>query len=236
MIRNILIIAILAGLAAVFVSLFWNFGSSDTLSPLATHYANNGAEEVGAPNLVTSVIVTYRGLDTLGEVTILFLVAAIVSFFLKTEENEEKENSPKRETSEIILTASRLLMPIVLLFGIYVFVNGHSTPGGGFQGGAIVATAFVLMLMANPRFQINHRIIATVESVSGISFVAIGVLGILLAGGFLDNKILPLGTFGKLFSAGSIPIIYSLVGLKVGSELSNILSNFQGIQMKNYKQ
>ena len=51
-----------------------------------------------------------------------------------------------------------------------------------------------------------------------------------MAGGFLDNKILPLGTFGKIFSAGAIPIIYSLVGLKVGSELSNILSNFQGVQ------
>ena len=143
MIRNILIIAILAGLATVFVSLFWNFGSSDTLTPLATHYANNGVEEVGAPNLVTSVIVTYRGLDTLGEVTILFLVAAIVSFFLKTENTNKEENSPKRETSEIILTASRLLMPIVMVLGIYVFVNGHLTPGGGFQGGAIVATSNV---------------------------------------------------------------------------------------------
>ena len=119
-----------------------------------------------------------------------------------------------------------------MVLGIYVFVNGHLTPGGGFQGGAIVATSFVLMLMANPRFEINHRIIATVESVSGIAFVFIGVLGILLGGGFLDNKILPLGTFGNLFSAGAIPIIYSFVGLKVGSELSNILSNFQGIQMK----
>jgi len=230
MIRNFFILIILAGLAAVFVSLFWNFGSSDTLSPLAEHYANNGADEVGAPNLVTSVIVTYRGLDTLGEVTILFLVAAIVSFFLKT--GKQEESAPKRESSEIILTASKLLMPIVMVMGIYVFINGHLTPGGGFQGGAIVASSFVLMLMANPRFEINHRIIAIVESVSGMAFVFIGVLGILLAGGFLDNKILPLGNYGEIFSAGAIPIIYSLVGLKVGSEISNILSNFQGVQMK----
>ncbi|NOR74431.1 MAG: DUF2105 domain-containing protein [Draconibacterium sp.] len=229
MIRNIFIIAIVAGLAAIFVTLFWNFGASDTLTPLATHYANNGAEEVGAPNLVTSIIVTYRGLDTLGEVTILFLVASIISFFLKREKTE-KEKSPKRETSEIMITASKLLMPIVMVLGIYVFINGHLTPGGGFQGGAIIATSFVLLLMANPDFNINHKIISTIESISGISFVLIGVLGILLAGGFLDNKILPLGTFGKIFSAGAIPIIYTFVGLKVGSELSNILSNFQGVQ------
>jgi multicomponent Na+:H+ antiporter subunit B len=229
MIRNLFIIAILAGLAAVFVSLFWNFGDSTTLTPLATHYATNGADEVGAPNLVTSIVVTYRGFDTLGEVTILFLVASIVSFFLKREK-VQTDIAPKRETSEIILTASRLLVPIVMVLGIYVFINGHLTPGGGFQGGAIIATAFVLLLMANPEFNINHKIIATVESVSGISFVLIGVFGILLAGGFLDNKVLPLGTFGKIFSAGAIPLIYSFVGLKVGSELSNILSNLQGIQ------
>ncbi|MEN8115951.1 MAG: Na(+)/H(+) antiporter subunit B [Bacteroidota bacterium] len=229
MIRNFFVLVLLAGLAAVFVSLFWNFGESESLTPLATHYANNGAEEVGAPNLVTSVVVTYRGLDTLGEVTILFLVAAIVSFFLKREKTE-KEQAPQRETSEIILTASRLLVPIVMVLGIYIFINGHLTPGGGFQGGAVIATSFVLMLMANPRFEVNHRIIATVESISGIAFVFIGVLGILLAGGFLDNKILPLGNFGDILSAGAIPVIYSFVGLKVGSELSNILSNFQGVQ------
>ncbi len=175
MIRNFLIIAILAGLATIFASLFLNFGASDTLSPLATHYANNGAAEVGAPNLVTSIIVTYRGLDTLGEVTILFLVAAIVSFFLKRVKTE-KEQSPKRESSEIIITASKLLVPVVMVLGVYVFVNGHLTPGGGFQGGAIIATSFVLLLMANPNFKVNHRVISTVESVSGIAFVFIAEL------------------------------------------------------------
>lgn len=229
MIRNFFILLILAGLSAIFVSLFWNFGSSETLAPLAEHYANNGAQEVGAPNLVTSVVVTYRGLDTLGEVTILFLVASIVGFFIKTNGNK-KEEEPTHETSEIILTASRLLVPIAMVLGIYIFINGHLTPGGGFQGGAVIATAFVMLLMANPKFEINHKIIAAVESISGIIFVVVGVLGVLLAGGFLDNKILPLGQFGHLFSAGAIPIIYSFIGLKVGSELSNILSNFQGIQ------
>ena len=96
--------------------------------------------------------------------------------------------------------------------------------------GAIIATAFILLLMTYPDYEINHKAISIIESVSGISFVMIGVLGILLAGGFLDNKILPLGTFGNILSAGAIPIIYSLIGLKVGSELSNILSNFQAVQ------
>jgi multicomponent Na+:H+ antiporter subunit B len=229
MIRNFFIIVIIAGLAAIFANLFWNFGSSDTLSPLAEHYANYGAEEVGAPNLVTSVVVTYRGLDTLGEVTILFLVASIIGFFLKKNTTDD-EIPAKRESSEILKSASRLLVPIVVVLGVYVFINGHLTPGGGFQGGAIIATAFILLLMTYPDYEINHKVIAAIESVSGIAFVLIGVLGILLAGGFLDNKILPMGTFGNILSAGAIPIIYSLIGLKVGSELSNILSNFQAVQ------
>jgi multicomponent Na+:H+ antiporter subunit B len=229
MIRNFFIIVIIAGLAAIFVNLFWNFGSSETLTPLAEHYANYGAEEVGAPNLVTSVVVTYRGLDTLGEVTILFLVASIIGFFLK-KGKEDGEKPSKREASEILKSASRLLVPIVMVLGVYVFVNGHLTPGGGFQGGAIIATAFILLLMTYPDYELNHKAIAIIESISGISFVLIGVLGILFAGGFLDNKILPMGTFGNILSAGAIPIIYSLIGLKVGSELSNILTNFQAVQ------
>lgn len=229
MIRNFFILILLAGLTAVFVSLFIDFGNSETLTPLAKHYADNGAQEVGAQNLVTSVVVTYRGLDTLGEVTILFLVASIIGFFLK-KNNADEEKFEKRESSEILKSASRLLVPIVMVLGIYVFINGHLTPGGGFQGGAIIATAFILLLMTYPDYEINHKIVAIVESLSGMTFVFIGILGIVLAGGFLDNKIIQLGTFGKLLSAGAIPIIYSLIGLKVGSELSNILSNFQAVQ------
>jgi multicomponent Na+:H+ antiporter subunit B len=54
-------------------------------------------------------------------------------------------------------------------------------------------------------------------------FVGIGLLGIVLAGGFLDNRILPVGDLGDLFSAGTIPIIYSFIGLKVGAEFSSML-------------
>ena len=65
MIRKFFILIVIAGFAVIFASLYGNFGTSETLSPLAEHYANYGAEEVGAPNLVTSVVVTYRGFDTL---------------------------------------------------------------------------------------------------------------------------------------------------------------------------
>jgi len=56
-------------------------------------------------------------------------------------------------------------------------------------------------------------------------YVGIGVLGLVLAGGFLDNRILPLGEFGSILSAGAIPLIYALIGLKVGAEFSSIMAS-----------
>jgi multicomponent Na+:H+ antiporter subunit B len=58
--------------------------------------------------------------------------------------------------------------------------------------------------------------------------VLVGLLGLVLAGGFLDNRFLPLGEYGQLFSAGAIPLIYIFIGLKVGTELSAVLENFKG--------
>jgi multicomponent Na+:H+ antiporter subunit B len=82
-----------------------------------------------------------------------------------------------------------------------------------------------LLLLADPVKHFSHRLIAALESVAGVAYVGVGVLGLVLAGGFLDNRFLPTGTLGALFSAGAIPVIYSLIGLKVGAELSSLLSN-----------
>ena len=230
MIRKLFVIVILAGLGFVFYTLFQNFDGNTGLNNTAGYYAKNGPSEVGAANLVTAVVVTYRGLDTLGEVTILFLTAAIIGFFLKVNIPDGKKSRNVRKTSEIFETASKVLLPVIFLFGVYIFINGHLTPGGGFQGGAIIASGFVLMLLVSQKRKFSHSLISSIESMSGIGFVFVGVLGILLAGGFLDNRILALGTFGELLSAGAIPLIYTFVGLKVGTELSNILINMNRIQ------
>ncbi len=153
--------------------------------------------------------------------TILFLSAAIVGFFLKIENTDNTERNLKY-TSEILNTASQVLVPIMILFGVYVFINGHLSPGGGFQGGAIIASGLVLMFIAQPKKEIGHKLINIIESISGVGFVLMGLAGVLFAGGFLDNNVIGLGKFGTLFSAGAIPIIYIFVGLKVGSELTGI--------------
>ncbi|MCD4768572.1 MAG: hypothetical protein K8R35_00190 [Bacteroidales bacterium] len=233
MLRNSLKIIIIAALGWIFFQVYSGYSSRDELNELSTYYATEGLTEVGAANLVTSVVVTYRGLDTLGEVTILFLTALIIGLMLKVERGGDRTQI--RNSSEFLVTASHVLLPVIFMVGIYIFINGHLTPGGGFQGGAILASTVILMLLSFTNNKISHKLLEIIESVSGISFILLGILGVLFAGGFLDNKILPLGEFGKLFSAGAIPVIYSLIGLKVGAELSNIILGFNQIQGKDDK-
>ena len=224
MIRRLLVLLLLIGMGAIFGELLGAYEPDSALNLTARYYAEHAAEDIGAANLVTAIVVTYRGLDTLGEVTVLFLAAAIVGLVL--ERDRRRPVSPHRPLppgGELLATGTRLLVPLILLLGVYVFLHGHLTPGGGFQGGAILASAMLLALLTAPLARFSHRLIAAVEAASGLAFVGLGGLGLVFAGGFLDNRILPTGTLGELFSAGSIPVLYSFIGLKVGAEFASLL-------------
>jgi multicomponent Na+:H+ antiporter subunit B len=227
MIKRAAVLLLLLGLGAIFASLLLDFVPATELNLTASYYAERGAQETGATNLITAILVTYRGLDTLGEVTVLFLAAAIVGLVLARGRQAGAADGSGAAAAppvgELLETGRNLLVPLIMLLGVYVIANGHLTPGGGFQGGAILASAILLILLTDPMRRFSHRLIARLESVSGLVFVGMGVLGIVLAGGFLDNRFLPLGTLGEMFSAGAIPIIYAFVGLKVGAEFSSML-------------
>ena len=226
MIRRFSVFLLLLCLAAIFVELLLAYTVNGELNTSARYYAEHTASDLGAANIVTAIIVTYRGLDTLGEVTVLFLTAAIIGLVLS------RGNQPGRSiqrqlpsSGELLTTGSRLLVPLILLLGAYVIVNGHLTPGGGFQGGAIIASATLLLLLTDPLRHFSHGLISIIESISGLVFISVGVAGLFLAGGFLDNRILPIGEFGSIFSAGAIPVIYAFIGLKVGAEFTSMLAN-----------
>lgn len=224
MIKRILIIAALVGFAIMIAPLITDVEPLDELGMVAERYVQGAIDELGAQNIVTAVVVTYRGLDTLGEVTVLFIATAGVGYLLRKRKKEAVEKEI-REQSEILHIAGRFLLPLIILFGVYVFTHGHLTPGGGFQGGVILASGVLLLLLSNTMFKMKHQVMNALESLSGVTYVIIGVLGLVLTAGFLDSRILPIGEVGMLFSAGTIPIIYSLIGLKVGTELAGILGH-----------
>ena len=232
MIKRLFILLVLVLFGVMFYNVASHYKEPTELSPLATRYVDKGPDELGAANLVTSVVVTYRGLDTLGEVTVLFLSAAAVGLLLglsaKSSTAEGQPKAPKTAASELVQTTVEYLVPIIFLFGAYIFINGHLTPGGGFQGGAVIASGIMLLFLGLPQAKLRHTLLGLLESLSGFSYVVVGLLGLVLAGGFLDNRFLPLGEYGQLFSAGAIPLIYVFIGLKVGTELSAVLENFKG--------
>ncbi|MEA1916920.1 MAG: hydrogen gas-evolving membrane-bound hydrogenase subunit E [Campylobacterota bacterium] len=176
----------------------------------------------GVANAVTTVVVYFRGFDTLGEIAVLFTASLGVGLML----NKFHEGSSKVESNFMLQVGAKLLFPIILLYGIYVMVYGHLSPGGGFQGGVIVASGALLLLISHSDFHIPHSTIVFFETLSGVSYVIIGLMGLLMFDIFLTN-ILPnnIAQMGMLFSGGIIPIIYIVVGVKVGSEMSNIAQN-----------
>lgn len=120
----------------------------------------------------------------------------------------------------IVRTISRLLFPFMFLFGIYVIVHGHLTPGGGFQGGVILAASVIMLLLAygieRAQAKINVLQSELAESLGGLILVGLGLLGVILGIAFLRN-VLPLGELGHVFSAGNLPILNLGVSIKVAA-------------------
>ena len=176
----------------------------------------------GVANAVTTVVVYFRGFDTLGEIAVLFIASLGIGHMISSN----AKCDIKAESNFMLKSASKLLFPIILLYGVYVMVYGHLSPGGGFQGGVIVASGVLLLLISHKDFEVPHSVIVALETFAGVSYVLIGLIGLFTLDVFLGN-FLPhdITQMGMLLSGGIIPIIYIIVGIKVGSEMSMIAQN-----------
>ncbi len=181
--------------------------------------------QTATANAVTSVVTFFRGIDTVGEVTVLFLATSGVVLMLSETQRDDDKNVAQE--SFILSIGSRLLLSVIVLFGVYIIIHGHLSPGGGFQGGVVIATAFLLLFLANPNMKLRHNILTLGESLSGITYILVVLVGLfkmnILLGNFLPH---PINEIGELVSGGIIPVIYILVGIKVGSEMSVIVEYF----------
>lgn len=208
------------------------FGDPDNPvnNEVSQRYIEAGMQETGAVNIVAGMILDYRAFDTLGESNVLFIAACSVLILLRISREKDGSQSaeqllveandrmyePKNDT--ILQHITKLLVPIVLLFGMYVIMNGHISPGGGFSGGALMGAALILYLNAfgfqkTERF-FTFRVFQTV-SLCALSFYAVSKAYSFFTGAnHLWSFITP-GTPGKLFSAGLIPYLNLAVGLVV---------------------
>src|SRR5262245_36171957 len=230
MIKRVATILAIGLLCAIFARISLSYAERDSLRSLATGYVTQAPQERATPNVVTGILLTYRAFDTLGEVAVLFMVAAAAGLVL-VRGRQEAGPEPGREraspASEIVRTGTSILLPIMAIFAAYIIMNGHLSAGGGFQGGAVIASGVMLLLLGRPDHRLDLNLLSVTESFAGVMFVLAGIAGVVFAGGFLDNRALPLGTFGDFYSAGLIPILSVLLGIKVGCELSVILDAFR---------
>ncbi len=225
MIRKIVYSIFLATIVLALVMFFAAYPFGKNKMTVGEYYLNNGVAQTGASNIVTSVVVDYRGFDTLGEVSVLFGAAAGVAilFFVLAENRRERKNitSP----NFVVKVGSRIIFPFILLFGTYIFIHGHLTPGGGFQGGSIIASGFLLLYLAYPGTRVSRKKLSAVEGLAGLTFVLLGLYGLMLPESSFLFNFLPKGQLNALLSAGILPIIYIAIGFKVAAEFAGIVDD-----------
>jgi len=205
------------------------------ISPYGATLNRNAVNERHATNVVTAVVFDYRGIDTMGEESILFAATVGVALLLRRTRGEaerafgRRAAETSRSTSDAIRVLGLGLVGPTVLLGLYIVAHGALTPGGGFQGGAILASASMLVILTGsyPAFRrVNPVALIDVAEGTGISsYPVIGSIGLLAGSAFLTN-VLPLGEPGQLVSGGMLPLLNLGVGLAVSAGLVLIVSEF----------
>lgn len=194
-------------------------------------YIENGLQETGAVNIVTGMILDYRAFDTLGESHVLFIATCTVLILLRIDKKKGKDSIAEREANDriyepkndvILQTVARILVPPIIIFGIYVILCGHLGPGGGFSGGAVIGAGLILYLNAFG-FAKTERFF-TAKTYKWMSFGALACYALAKSYSFYTganeiHSVIPLGTPGAILSSGLILILNICVGIVVAGTM-----------------
>lgn len=186
-------------------------------------YIEDGMQDTGAVNIVTGMILDYRAFDTFGESNVLFVATCTVLILMRDDKKKEQKNGIAKKQYEpksdsILQKITFVLFPIIVIFGIYVILNGHLSPGGGFSGGAIIGAGLILYTNAYG-FEKTQKFF-TEKTYKWVSFCALTFYCLAKSYSFytgahhLESGI-PLGTAGDIISSGLILPLNICVGLVV---------------------
>jgi multicomponent Na+:H+ antiporter subunit B len=213
------------------------FGAADTpvqVHPVTRTYLVESQNDIGIPNTVTSVLASYRGFDTFGELVVVFTAGIAVLMLLGGAHSQPA----LRQRLDLVLAdyrvlrvVSKMLLPFILLFALYVLFHGDFGPGGGFQAGVIFASGFVLYSLVFGLSQaqrlLPRRVLLWLIPFGVLLYGGVGVANMLLGGAFLD--------YGSLWpgdpKAGQhlgILLVETAVGSTVAAVMTVIFFSFAG--------
>jgi multicomponent Na+:H+ antiporter subunit B len=225
-----------AGLVACYLWAFTGLpGFGSYPGPYGQEILRQAVAATHATGVVSAVNFEYRGLDTVGEEFILFAAAAGMSVVLRRL-RKERENQPVDEaesrtvpaTSSAVRVAALLLVGPTAVLGWWLASHAQTDPSGGFQGGVILASAFILIYLAGEFLTFRRlspvALLDAVEAAGAGWFVAIGLAAIAMNLPYLDNY-LPLGQYpGAVSSSGTIALISFFVGIEVAAAFVLIIA------------
>ncbi len=196
---------------------------------VAARYIERGLQETGAVNIVTGMILAYRAFDTFGESCVLFIGSCCVLVLLRLDGNSKNENIRKmiaesndrhfEPKNDIILQkCACVLVPIIMIFGIYIVLNGHLSPGGGFSGGAVLGSGLILYLNAFGYEKMGKMFTEKLyrrTTLCALTFYCLAKSYSFFTGANHLESGIPLGTPGAILSSGLILPLNICVGLVV---------------------
>lgn len=189
--------------------------------PYGDLIAKVGVYERHATDIVNAINYDYRGFDTLGEEFILFAAVLGVLLLLRHEKNAPRQTGTVEDKQWLSRTLRAVNIPAVLItavVGFYIGLHGQLTPGGGFQAGVILASALLLVYLAEDTQSFkkitSHTAVEVIEALGAGSYAILGIAPLAFGVPLLTN-IVPLGTTGDVFSSGNIAIISACVGVEV---------------------
>jgi multicomponent Na+:H+ antiporter subunit B len=229
----------LAGMAGLAAFYLWGLAGLPAFGSYPGPYGyiinDIAVGQTNATGVVSAVNFDYRGFDTVGEEFILFVAATGVATVLRhlrgEREREARDEAADRNvppTSEAVRMTALILTGSVLVMGWYLASHAQTSPSGGFQGGVVLATAFILVYLAGQFLAFERLspvdITDAVEAVGAGGFAAVGISAVFMGLSYLTN-VLPLGTIpGAVSSSGTIALISFFVGLEVGAAFILIVS------------
>ena len=183
---------------------------------------SEAARIIGAVNTVAGMILDYRAFDTLGESFVLFTAMCAVTVLMNLR-GKHRHFRVETETVDyhadpIVRTMCKFVIPVILVFGIYILLNGHLSPGGGFSGGAILASAFIIFAMVWGEERASRTI--RVPVIKGVTLCALGFYALSKTYSFFTganhlHSIISPGVPGRILSAGLILPLNVAVGFVV---------------------